>query len=76
MSKSGSTGTCPKSERIGITDEEKVEEMMKRMDVNDAGAIYALGNWYYHGDLGLLPDREKARELLTRSADLLLGQHL
>ena len=42
----------------------------------NAGAIYALGNWYYHEDLGLLPDREKARELLTRSADLLLGQHL
>jgi TPR repeat protein len=43
----------------------KVEEMMKQMDVNDAGAIYALGNWYCHGGLGLLPDREKARELLT-----------
>jgi TPR repeat protein len=43
--------------------------MMKRMDANDTGAIYALGNWYYHGDLGLLPDREKARELLTRALD-------
>jgi TPR repeat protein len=43
--------------------------MMKRMDAYDAGASYALGNWYYHGDIGLLPDRKKARELLTRASD-------
>jgi tetratricopeptide (TPR) repeat protein len=52
------------------TDGELVEEMMKRVEANDANSIYALGTYYYHGDHGLLQDQEKAKELLTRAAEL------
>ena len=70
--KSGNFGKCPfcKSERIGKTDEEQVAEMMKRVDANDACAIYVLGSYYYQGDLGLLQDREKAKELWTQAVRL------
>ena len=62
---SGNIETCPfcKSERIGKTDEDIVEELMKRVEVNDACSIYVLGSHYYHGQLGLLRDRGKALEL-------------
>ena len=43
---------------------------MKRVEANDANSIYALGTYYYHGDHGLLQDQEKAKELLTRAAEL------
>jgi TPR repeat protein len=70
--KSGNMKHCPycKAEILGKTDEEKVEEIMRRVEANDAGAIYALGNYYYHGNLGLLRDREKAIELYARAAEL------
>jgi TPR repeat protein len=70
--KSGNIGTCPfcKTDRIGKTDEERVEEFMKRVEVNDAGAMYILGSYNYHGQLGLQQDREKAMELWKQAADL------
>ena len=40
------------------------------MEVNDAGAMYILGSYNYHGHLGLNQDREKALELYTRAAAL------
>jgi TPR repeat protein len=43
---------------------------MKRVEVNDAGAIYVLGNYYYHGKIGLLRDQERAIELWKQAADL------
>jgi TPR repeat protein len=52
------------------TDEEKVEDMMKRVEVNDAGAMCALALYYYRGQLGLLPDQEKAMQLYTRAVEL------
>jgi TPR repeat protein len=55
---------------MGKTNEESVEEMMKRVEVNDAGAMYILGIDYYHGQLSLLRDREKAIELYVRAAEL------
>jgi TPR repeat protein len=63
---------CPfcKSMRMGKTDDEKIEELLKRVEVNDAGAIYLLGNNYYHGYLGLQQDRDKAMELWSHAADL------
>jgi TPR repeat protein len=69
---SGNNDKCPfcNSERMGKTDDEKVDELMKRVDVNDAAAMYLLGNDYYHGILGLQQDREKALELYTRAAKL------
>ena len=43
-----------KAVRMGKTDDKKVEELMKRVEANDAGSTYLLGNYYYHGKLGLL----------------------
>jgi TPR repeat protein len=72
FSKSGNIGNCPfcNADRRGKTDEERVEEMMKRVEANDAGSIYQLANDYYHGDLGLLQDQERAMELWKQAADL------
>ena len=69
---SGNEETCLfcKSDRRGKTDEECVEELMKRVEANDAGSIYQLANDYYHGDLGLLQDRVRAMELWKQAADL------
>jgi TPR repeat protein len=49
------------------TDVEKVEELMKRVDINDAGALTL---HYCNRERGLLQDRTKALELYTRAADL------
>jgi hypothetical protein len=70
--RSGNTGKCPfcNSDRGGKTNEEKFGELEKRVEANDAGAIYALGNSYYHGLLGLQQDRTKAMELYARAAEL------
>jgi TPR repeat protein len=38
--------------------------------VNDAGAIYVLGNCYHHGDHGLQQDQAKALELWKQAAEL------
>ncbi len=43
---------------------------MKRVEVNDAGATFALGNCYHRGEIGLQQNEEKAIELFTKSADL------
>ena len=69
---SGNNEKCPycKAERINKTDEERIEELMKRVDVNDANAIYLLGSYYSHGHLGLQQDQEKALELWTQAAKL------
>jgi TPR repeat protein len=69
---SGNEETCPfcKTEIMSKTDEEQIEEIMRRVEVNDAGAIYVLGSYNYHGKLGLLQDREKAIELYARAAEL------
>jgi TPR repeat protein len=69
---SGNIGKCPycNAETMRKTNEERVEEMMKRVEVNDAGAIYALGTYHYHGHLSLLQDRNKAIELWKQAAKL------
>jgi len=70
--KSGNGDNCPfcNADRSGKTDEERVEEMMKRVEANDAGSVYQLANDYHHGKLGLLQDRARAMELWTRAAKL------
>jgi TPR repeat protein len=55
---------------MGKTVDEKVEELMKRVEANDAGAMTILGSYNYHGNLGLLQDREKAMELWKQAAKL------
>jgi len=60
------------SDRVGKTDEEMVEEIL-RVEANDAVAMGMLGSYYYHyhgGELGLQQDHNKAIELWTRAADL------
>jgi TPR repeat protein len=63
---------CPffKAERMNKTDEEEIEQLMKRAEVNDASSIYLLGNFYHHGQHGLLQDRTKAIELMKQAAEL------
>ena len=63
---------CPfcKTMRMGKTDDEKIEELLKRVEVNDAGAIYVLGSYYSFEQLGLRQDREKTMELYAQAADL------
>jgi TPR repeat protein len=52
------------------TDGERVEEMMKRVEANDAGKIYALDNYYYHGQMGLQQDRARAMKLWKQAGIL------
>ena len=68
--KSGRSGTCPfcNSNRDEKTDDEQIDDLMKRVEANDAGATYVLGSYHRHGKLGLL--REKASELWTKAAKL------
>jgi TPR repeat protein len=55
---------------MGKTDEEEVEELMKRVEANDAGAICILANHYHKGERGLVQDPTKAMELWTQAAKL------
>jgi TPR repeat protein len=55
---------------MGKTEEEKTEELMKRVAVNDAGSMYVLGNDYHNGSGGLLHDRDKAMELWKQAVEL------
>jgi TPR repeat protein len=63
---------CPfcKAERDNITDEEEIEQLMKRVEVNDANSMHVLGSYYDLGSAGLLQDREKAIELWKQAAEL------
>jgi TPR repeat protein len=45
----------------------------KRVDANDAGAIYVLGN-HFHGYLGLQQDQDKAIELWKQAAKLVSSE--
>ena len=70
---SGNDDKCPfcNSEREGKTDEERVEQIMKRVAANDAVSICMLARYYYYGGLnGVQQDHAKAIELFTKSADL------
>jgi hypothetical protein len=68
---SGNIGKCPfcNADR-SKTDEEIVEKIMKRVEANDACAMYVLGSYYYHGIVGLQQDRTKAMGLMTKAAEL------
>jgi TPR repeat protein len=70
--RSGNYMNCPycKSEQYRKTDEDKVEDLMKRVEVNDANSIYVLGTWYYDGSGGLEQDHAKAMVLYARAAEL------
>ena len=55
---------------MGKTEEEMVEEIMKRVEANDAASICLLANSYHKGLVGLQQDHTKAIELSTKSAEL------
>ena len=69
---SGTNVKCPfcNSDRGSKTDEEDNADFMKQVEANDPGAIYVLGSSYYHGNRGVLRDREKAIELWKQAAEL------
>jgi TPR repeat protein len=55
---------------LGKTHEEKAQEMMKRVEANDASAMCELSFYYREGHGGLQQDQERAMELLTRAVEL------
>jgi len=63
---------CPfcNSDRGKKTAEENIEDITKRVEVNDAGAIYMLADSYYQGLNGIQQDQTKAMELYARAAEL------
>jgi TPR repeat protein len=72
FAKSGNLEKCPfcNADGRGKTDDERVEELMKRVEANDASAIYLLGSSYDFGEHGLQQDHEKASELYAMAAEL------
>jgi hypothetical protein len=70
--KSAGNSKCPfcNSDESGKTGEDGVEEIMKRVEANDPGAIYMLAGYYYQGVWGFQQDHAKAIELYVRAADL------
>ena len=50
--------------------EHVVEELMKRVDGNDAGAMHVLAGYYHYGNGAFQQDHAKAIELYTRAAEL------
>jgi TPR repeat protein len=63
---------CPfcNADRGGKTDEEDVEELMKRVEANDPASICMLASCYYHGRDGFQEDHTKSMELFNRAAEL------
>ena len=63
---------CPfcNSDQGGKTEEEQVEDLMKRVEANDAASIYVLADQHYQGLNGFQLDQAKAMELYTRAAEL------
>jgi TPR repeat protein len=55
---------------MGKTDEEDVEDIMKRVEANDAGSTFMLANRYELGNGGLRQDSARAIELWKQAAEL------
>jgi TPR repeat protein len=73
LCKSGTIEKCPfcTSDHGGKTDKEGVEEMMKRVEANDAGSMSFLGSYYHLGGKGgFQQDSAKAMELWKQAAEL------
>jgi TPR repeat protein len=71
LDQSGNDEKCPFcNSGGGKTDEENVDKLMKRVDVNDAASICLLATYYFGGVNSCPLDRTKAMELYTRAADL------
>jgi tetratricopeptide (TPR) repeat protein len=68
---SGNIDKCPfcNSDR-DKKDEEIIQELMKRVEVNDAGAMCNLAIYYNNGQLGFQQDHAKARQIHKQAAKL------
>ena len=66
----GGVSLCPFCRTPGPTSKESVELMKKRMEVDDAVAIYNLGCCYHDGLDGLPQDHAKALELWHQAGEL------
>ena len=66
----GGVGLCPFCRTPTPTPDEFVEQVIKRMEVDDAEAIRNLGCYYYKGSHGLQQNHAKALELWHQAADL------
>jgi TPR repeat protein len=68
---SGNDEKCPFCNAMtgGKTNNKINEELMKRVEANDAFSMMVLGNKYYHGNEGLQQDRERAIELWTKGSE-------
>jgi TPR repeat protein len=69
---SGTIGKCPfcNADRCSKTEQDAVEEMMKRVEANDASSISVLAQHYQHGLRGVEQDHAKAMNLFNRAAEL------
>jgi hypothetical protein len=68
---SGNEEKCPFcNSGGGKTDEANVDKLMKRVEVNDAGATFVMATYYFGGNNSCPLDRTKAMELYARAADL------
>jgi TPR repeat protein len=55
---------------VDKTDEERIKELMKRIEAKDAGAMCQLANYYYIGINGLQQDGQKATELWKHAVEI------
>jgi len=70
---SGNNVKCPfcNADRDSKTDKDGVEEMMKRVEANDAGSMSFLGSYHHLGGKGgFQQDSAKAMELWKQAAEL------
>ena len=69
---SGDNMKCPfcNAERSSIREDENIEEIMKRVEANDAASINLLANYYEQGRQNIQQDQTKAVELYARAAAL------
>lgn len=65
-----SVGLCPFCRTPTPSTDEMIEQMEKRMEIDDAEAIYNLGCCYDNGQYGLPQNHAKALELWHRAAEL------
>ena len=72
FAQSGNDDKCPfcNANRADKTDEKNMQELMKRVEANDAEAMYVLGSHYQAGHGGLQQNEERAMELWTQAAKL------
>jgi TPR repeat protein len=70
--KSENIDKCPfcNSDLANKTEEEEVEDILKRVAVNDPNALCVLADRYEYGEKGFPQDRTKAMELYARAVDL------